>query len=176
MSYAPFFTYIFYFILAYYNRTLYHFFLWNGIVLNGLILIITGLTLPSTANNTAVCASRVENTPCSEVAIVSCVSSYILVCMNAKGSEATAPSPVHTSSNIAKCLFLFTYVCTTTISVILLSLANWEEVFVGLAVGVLCGLVTAFVAVYYVSPKTKHKHTKSVLEFLQVTNVDFLSK
>lgn len=175
--YIPFYTYIFFGIQYRYRNTLYYFFLWNSLFLNGGVLILFGLALPEIKNTNATCASRDSDRPCEESAIVCCVASYILQVhlyhlQNAYNDFVLAAKM---RNKVKKSLVIISvYIFLTFASLVYLGLYNWEEVMVGAIIGSMCGLFTSFIYTYLLSKKLEHQLFQKIITifYLEVDPVN----
>ena len=166
--YIPFYTYIFFGLQYRYKNTLYYFFLWNSLLLNGGLLILFGLALPEIKNKNAKCASRDSDRPCEESAIVCCVSAYVLQVHLFHLQKAREMQTMqHLQQKIKKSLvFISLYIFLTFASLVYLGLYNWEELLVGAIIGICSGLLTSFVYTYLVSQKLEHRLFQKFISIL----------
>jgi hypothetical protein len=172
LCYIPMYTYIFFFIVTYYERTLYHFFLWNGLFFNGIAMVLLGMILPNSRNNHATCASRLTDKPCTESSIVCCVSAYLLLSVSVSRGEHVNAKDWSYRITMYLCGVCI-YISSTIISLLYLKLFNWEEIILGAAVGLLSGVVTALLACYWIYPRFYQPRVQYMLNFFRIGNLEF---
>lgn len=176
--YIPFYSYIFFGLLSYYNRTAYHFFLWNALFLNGFVLMFLSAVLPAAKNTNATCSSREIDKPCEESSIVATVSVFILLYQwlhlssidLANHNTTPALTLDQPSSKISSKLpfVLFIYNGLTISALLHLKLYNIEEVLIGVLSGVMAGSLIVFFVFFLKKSRADNKHIDTVVTCLRL--------
>lgn len=147
-SYNAWYTYIIVFVLAIYDRTMFHVMITTGLFVNAIAVWAVDTYLPFHAQSgahLAACAQHTEKLVSPETAVCGFVAVFFLVWDVYNGSPALWV-------NTAVYAWLLFYVGLTCASLYIASLYRIEELYVGLTVGAATGAFFAILATAVVLP------------------------
>jgi hypothetical protein len=144
-SYNAFYCYIFMFVVAVYNRSMFHVAAWSGVFFTELMVSLAAITIPDVVSSHTQCDSQTHEGPSRSMAIVTYVMSYYIFYNMVYGSNRFF-------TNTVRFVWYFAFALTTAVAPIYLQLSDIREVATGMCIGIFCGMLVSSICTFLIVP------------------------